>query len=414
MSAPFSISFNVPWQDAIDQAQSRGVVLPEAYYALPDELKGQAQTISGMTRLDQIQRVQDAMTARLKDGGTFAQFQKEAAEIDHGLNKNHLDLVFRNAVQNAYQAGHWRNFEANKSSRGYLMYSSINDGRTRPAHRALSGIIRPVDDAFWATHSPPCGHRCRCTLISMTEAQAKARSPSGEGLNKASEGLSADKGWGYKPTENHQALSKLLRDKLNQCATQQALSFAAPRKGAQLICDESSYARTLAKSLEGFAAAKYAMPEVRVLNGIERLNGSDSALLFKRFMQEFDSAELTDKTSELLQIDEQLFRDLKGQWKIQKNERAQWLLFTAHNIKTPDEIWLEFGRRGGVDKRYFLSRFDLGKSNLVSCIAVFEREQGAKGIWTGVTNYATTDEGYIERKRNKEIVNGQIKYWRSE
>ncbi len=216
MSAPFSISFNVPWQAAIDQAQSRGVLLPEAYYALPDALKWQAQTISGMTRLDQIQRVMDAMTARLTDGGTFAQFKKEADSFNYGLNKNQLDLVFRNAVQNAYQAGHWRNFEANKASRGYLMYSSINDGRTRPAHRALSGMIRPVDDVSWATHSPPCGHRCRCTLISLTEAQARDRSPIGAGLNKPIEGLSADKGWGYKPTQQGARLSQMEAEKLSK------------------------------------------------------------------------------------------------------------------------------------------------------------------------------------------------------
>lgn len=410
MSAPFSISFNVPWQAAIEQAQSRGVLLPEAYYALPDALKGQAQTISGMTRLDQIQAVIDKVNDHIATGGTLASFQKQAAAQHFGLNKNQLDLVFRNAVQNAYQAGHWRNFEANKASRGYLMYSAVNDRRTRPAHRALSGTIRPVDDAFWATHSPPCGHRCRCTLISLTEAQARDRSPVGAGLNKPIEGLSADKGWGYRPTESHQALSKLLRDKLSLCSTQQSLSFAAPRKGAQLICDETSYARTLANSLEGFSAANYAMPEARALTGIERLKGSDSELLFKRFMQEFDGTELTDKTGALLQIDNQLFRDLKGQWKIQKNERAQWLLFTAHNIKSPDEIWLEAGQRGGVDKRYFLSRFDLGKGKILACIAVFERAQGATGIWTGVTNYAVMrNDGYIESKRL-----GGMRYWRSE
>ena len=160
MTQPFSVSFNVHWQAAIDQAQSRGVLLPEAYYALPDALKGQAQTISGMTRLDQIQAVIDKVNDHIATGGTLASFQKQAAAQHFGLNKNHLDLVFRNATQNAYQAGHWRNFEANKTSRGYLMYSAINDSRTRPAHRALSGMIRPVDDAFWATHSPPCGHRC--------------------------------------------------------------------------------------------------------------------------------------------------------------------------------------------------------------------------------------------------------------
>ena len=109
-----------------------------------------------------------------------------------------------------------------------------------------------------------------------------------------------------------------------------------------------------------------------------------------------------------------IFLNHKGEWKIMKGERAQWLLHTAINIKRPDEIWHEPGRRGGPDKRYYLSRFDVGRGPLLSCIAVFERAQRLSGAWAGRTNYATTDEKYIHRKRDQEILEKQLSYWRWE
>jgi hypothetical protein len=160
------------------------------------------------------------------------------------------------------------------------------------------------------------------------------------------------------------------------------------------------------------------MPPPRRAPGVERLPPSlDEPALFARFMREFGNAgraEIADVLGNVLVIDQSLFRNLKGEWKIMKGERAQWLLYTAVNIRQPDEIWLEPGRRGGPDKLYYLSRFEVGRRGLLACVAVLEREQGGLGAWTGRTNYATTDEKYIYRKRNKEILNGKIRYRRWE
>jgi hypothetical protein len=104
------------------------------------------------------------------------------------------------------------------------MYDAINDSRVRPAHLAMDGIIRPVDDPFWNTHAPLNGYRCRCRLISLSEGQAQARSGAdtknqkyygpegqeipqvqgGHGLNKVidEEGMKPDKGFDYNPGED--------------------------------------------------------------------------------------------------------------------------------------------------------------------------------------------------------------------
>jgi uncharacterized protein with gpF-like domain len=71
-----------------------------------------------------------------------------------------------------------------------------NDTRTRPAHKAMDNVIKPVGDAFWKTHYPPNGYRCRCSVVSLTESQAKKR---GGVTNDKDipDNAKADKGWDY-------------------------------------------------------------------------------------------------------------------------------------------------------------------------------------------------------------------------
>ena len=324
-----------------------------------------------------------------------------------------VDTIFRNAVQTAYGAGHWRRFEETKDDQPYLMYDAVNDSRTRPAHRALDGIIRPVDDPFWLTHSPPMGHNCRCTLIQLDAEQAEIRSRNGRGLNQPEtpEMRGDDDGWGRKPMQWDETLQWLIEKKGNEC---QAFSFAGKRKSPPVWCNSESYARVLRASMEGYNKAGGGMPEPRSGAGIERLTSRDPDGLFRRFMREFDGPEYADAIGNVLRIDYQLFESLAGRTKVLKGERAKWLVFTALNIREPDEIWLELGRQGGADKLYYLSRFDVGMRESLACIAVFERHHDAGGQWTGRTNYATTQRGYMDRKRNRDLLHGELKYWRWE
>ena len=70
-------------------------------------------------------------------------------------NASRLDLIFRQNVMTAYAAGRWQRQQEAKKERPYLRYSAILDGRTRPAHRAWTGLCFPVDDPFWKTFLPP-------------------------------------------------------------------------------------------------------------------------------------------------------------------------------------------------------------------------------------------------------------------
>ncbi len=216
---PLSIGFDVPFKDAIAAMVARGVVLPDEYYGkLQGIARQKAFSIAGIANLDQLTAVSESLKANMAAGKSFNQWKKEQAVIDLGLPKHRLDNIYRTNLQGQYMAGKWQNFIEFKDSRPYLMYDAINDSRVRPAHLALDGIIRPVGDAFFATHSPPCGFRCRCSLVSLSAKQAHDRSPAGKGLNQypvLENGLPAnpDKGWDYDKTNRMAGVEKALKDK---------------------------------------------------------------------------------------------------------------------------------------------------------------------------------------------------------
>ena len=195
--------------EAIEYAESLGVVLPDAYYgALLAVQRGQAVSIAGLASLEQIKFVIDLVTKALKDGSTFKEFQQRVASNDLGvaLPKDRLDNIFRTNMQVSYNKGRWDQQARVAHSRPYLMYDAINDSRTRPTHLAMDNTVLPRDHPFWNTHYTPCGYRCRCTVISLTEAQARKR-----GLTEVVPDAEPDEGWDFNPGKDY---SKGVKDGL--------------------------------------------------------------------------------------------------------------------------------------------------------------------------------------------------------
>jgi len=86
-----------------------------------------------------------------------------------------LRTIFDVNMRVAYQAGRWERIQRTKSVFPFLRYVATLDDRTRPEHRAWHGTIRRVDDPWWDTHYPPCGWRCRCTVVQLTERMMRQR-----------------------------------------------------------------------------------------------------------------------------------------------------------------------------------------------------------------------------------------------
>lgn len=188
------------FKEAVEFAASRRVALPSEYYGdLQGAKRNEAFTVAGVAQREQLQAVMDSLNKVLGQGVSFKDWKEmvRSGEIGLDLPEYRLNNIFRTNMQTAYNHGHYEQQQRNKGTRPYLMYDAVNDSRTRPSHLAMDNIIRPVDDPFWEVHYPPNGYQCRCTTISLTEAQARAR---GGVTGEPKDGWpSPDKGWDYNP-----------------------------------------------------------------------------------------------------------------------------------------------------------------------------------------------------------------------
>lgn len=230
---------------AIAAMRRRKALLPDDYYGLAPEYRQHAFSIAGVTAADQLQSVLDSLTAALADGTTFDDWrdQVEAGDVGLSLSTGRLDNVFRTNLQGAYMRGIYQRQRAVQSARPYLMYDAINDGRTRPAHRALDNFIRPADDPIWLTHRPPLGYRCRCTLISLTADQARVRGWRGDLVPP---GGDPDTGWDFDKTAGigpgvRRAVARIRRK--------------AHPKIVEAVERVDLVARTVPRDLDGYIAA---------------------------------------------------------------------------------------------------------------------------------------------------------------
>lgn len=221
--------------EALAYAESRSVVLPDEYYGkLAGVQKAQSVSIAGLASLDQIKFVIDEVAKAMREGKTFKDFQAavKAGDLAVDLPSYRLDNIFRTNMQAAYNHGRYTQQKVVSKTRPYLMYDAINDSRTRPTHFAMDNVILHRDDPWWATHYPPNGYRCRCTVISLTPKQAEVRGITAN----APVDTPPDEGWDYNPgTEYAKPVAKALESKTAKLEEITAKSSADIARAKALI-----------------------------------------------------------------------------------------------------------------------------------------------------------------------------------
>lgn len=232
-------------------------------------------TISRLTRTDLMQSLQDQITKNvngdlsrrdfMRDGkallekagwwGTVEVVDPATGEVlKTTFDSARLKLIFDTNVSMAYAAGQWDRIQKTKRTHPYLRYITQHDDKVRPAHRAWDNVTLPVDDPFWRTHFPPCGWRCRCRVVSVSQADYdRGKTPTGgdmvktapdvimrDWLNPRTDQIHSipvgiDPGFGYNPgiaSARVQAQRDLARDKLG--AISPALADSARADGITL------------------------------------------------------------------------------------------------------------------------------------------------------------------------------------
>lgn len=124
------------------------------------------------------QQLYDINQALYDENGNIKPFSKFRREIiakvegiDKTYNETWLETEYNHAIISSQQAAIWARAQDNTDMFPNLKYVTVGDERVRQSHKALDGIIRPINDPFWDTHYPPLDWNCRCTVEPTVEGE---------------------------------------------------------------------------------------------------------------------------------------------------------------------------------------------------------------------------------------------------
>lgn len=104
---------------------------------------------------------------------SFGTFRKKSAPILKEYNVRYLKAEYYTAARGSIMARKWLDFEKDADLFPNLIYKPSSATTPREKHKALYGIIKPINDPFWDTYMPPNGWNCQCSVTNTDKAPNK-------------------------------------------------------------------------------------------------------------------------------------------------------------------------------------------------------------------------------------------------
>lgn len=181
-----------PPKEALEYLRAKGYKIGWDYRDVWKEEHVRAFTVAKAMTQDLLIDIRQAVDAALANGKTFRQFKAEleptlgkrgwlgsmtapdGSQVELGTPRR-LKVIYDTNMRTARAAGQWERIERNKQAMPFLMYGLGPSLEHRLEHVGWDGLILPVDDPFWDTHTPPNGYGCKCRVRQITKRQADRR-----------------------------------------------------------------------------------------------------------------------------------------------------------------------------------------------------------------------------------------------
>ena len=194
--------------EAVDYLRRRkALTVTHSWQDLWHEEHAHQFTISRLTRVDLLSSLQEMITRSVQGDLSRRDFMRDAKAalaqagwwgvktvtdpasgepVTTRFDPARLKLIYDTNTRQAQAAGLWERAERNKAAMPYLRYITQRDDRVRPLHQQWDNVTLPVGHPFWKTHWPPCGWRCRCRAMSVSQRDYdQGKAPDGSALKKA-------------------------------------------------------------------------------------------------------------------------------------------------------------------------------------------------------------------------------------
>lgn len=186
-----SYACQLPPREAIQYFESKGHKISFRWQDTWREAHARAFTVVGVTKADLLADIKAATAKALAEGQSKAQFRQgledtlkrkgwwgkgdivnpDTGEVRKGErgSASRLNLIYRQNMQSAYNAGRYKQQMESAAVAPYLRYMAVMDAKTRPSHGAMHGLVYRYDDPIWQTMYPPNGWYCRCRVETLSE-----------------------------------------------------------------------------------------------------------------------------------------------------------------------------------------------------------------------------------------------------
>lgn len=113
-----------------------------------------------------------ALNAALRSSNSYKEFEEQASKICQQFNEEWQRTEHDTAVLAAESASNYQRLVKQKNTFPLWKYRIVDDGSTRPEHKALEGLVLPAIDPLWDKIFPPNGWNCRCWIEPILRHEA--------------------------------------------------------------------------------------------------------------------------------------------------------------------------------------------------------------------------------------------------
>ncbi len=402
-----------PFKESLDYFQKKMPLPTNGWEDVYAEQHDTAFMVAGANKTAIVEDFMTSIRAAMEDGETLADFQKRFDKIVethgwdyHGKRGWRSKLIYTTNIRQAYNAGREAQFADPEFQKvfPYQEYRHSGAEHYRPQHKAWDRMILLANDPFWATHSPSNGYGCNCKKFAKSERAMRK-------LGKAAPDTAPPIQY-YDHTDKRtgevKAIPAGISPGFEYRPNQAAREHFTPRHNdAKRQPIPMGRADDLPLPTPTNVSAKQILPDG--LNDTEYLN----AFLNEFGIQDGQHTVFKDVMSEPLMISDTLFRDSKGELKIQKDKiRHRYITLLAQALIDPDEIWTMLEPDGQNKTKYRLARRYLKRWTIIESgetvhgFSVFEY---GKDVWNGRTVFTPhkkrggqqvpENDNYMEKQR---------------
>jgi len=173
---------SLPFKEQIAYFRDKVNLPTESWTDIWEGMHSRAFVIAGATKEDILTDFRTSIDKAIAEGMTLADFRKDFDAIveKHGWSYNggrnwRSRVIYDTNLRQSYNAG--RELQMSdpelRNRRPYGLYRHGNSDKPRPEHLAWDGLVLPLDDPWWETHTPSNGWGCTCRKLMVSDADVE-------------------------------------------------------------------------------------------------------------------------------------------------------------------------------------------------------------------------------------------------